>query len=224
MSVKQAIDSGAFNDQEIDTSVVDATTVNATTVNATTVNSEIVNAEIVNATTLNTDFLVSNIESGLTINCPTGLQMNITGTTGGVGSVLTSSGTYANWSAIPYPPFPPFPSATVSNLSFQLGGNLLVFNKPDNMSTAMAMINITGSTTSIPNVYNVSAFQVNLLDSNSVVISIRIAPFNFVSQAVGNGCGAITVYIPANCVQINATILAENITSFFTYIDLVKCS
>ena len=214
MSVKQAIDSGGFNNQVIDTSVVDATTVNA----------ETVNAEIVNATTLNTDYLVSNIESGLTINCPTGLQMNINGTTGGVGSVLTSSGTYASWTAIPYPPFPPFPSATVSNLSYQLGGNLLVFNKPDNMSTAMAMINITGSTTSITNVYNVSAFQVTLLDSNSAVVSVRFAPFNFVNQAVGDGRGAITVYVPANCIQINVTILAENITSFFAYVDLVKCS
>ena len=214
MSVKQAIDSGAFNDQEIDTSVVDATTVNATTVNS----------ELISTTTLNTDILSSSSEIGLIVSCPGGLQMSITGTTGGVNNVLTTNGTYASWSAIPYPPFPPFPSATVSNLSFQLGGNLLVFNKPDNMSTAMAMINITGSTTSITNVYNVSAFQVTLLDSNSVVISIRIAPFNFVNQAVGNGCGAITVYIPANCVQINATILAENITSFFTYIDLVKCS
>ena len=216
MSVKQAIDSGTFNDQEIDTSVVNATTVNATTVNAPTVNSE-----LISTTTLNTDILSSSSDIGLIVSCPGGLQMSITGTTGGVNNVLTTNGTYASWSAIPYPPFP---SATVSNLSFQLGGNLLVFNKPDNMSTAMAMINITGSTTSIPNVYNVSAFQVNLLDSNSVVISIRIAPFNFVNQAVGNGCGAITVYIPANCVQINATILAENITSFFTYVDLVKCS
>ena len=213
MSVKQAIDSGAFNDQEPGASVVNATTVNATTVNATTVNSE-----LISTTTLNTDILSSSSEIGLIVSCPGGLQMSITGTTGGVNNVLTTNGTYASWSAIPYP------STTVSNLSFSTSGNLLVFNKPNNMSTAMAMINITGSTTSITNVYNVSAFQVTLLDSNSVVISIRIAPFNFVNQAVGNGCGAITVYIPANCVQINATILAENITSFFTYIDLVKCS
>ena len=203
MSVKQAIDSGAFNDQEPGSSVINATTVNATTVNATTVN---------------TDIIASNNEFGLIFDCQTGLQMNINGTTGGFGSALTSSGTYASWTAIPYP------SITVAQLSYQVTGDSLLFNKPNNMSTSMAMINVSNSTTSIAIINTVSAFQVNQIDNTGATISTRNAPFNFVNPSTGLGIGAVTVYVPVNCATINITIPGQNILSFFATIDFVKCS
>ena len=209
MSYKQALDAGVINNNNTG-EIINATTVNADTVNSTTVN----------ATQLNTSAITADGEFGLVLDCVNGLQVNINGSTGGIGNALTvsNSGVYAEWQPIPYPTAL---TQFISKLVVDTSSTTIY--KPQGWQTALVNISLVEITPTVPsaNTFNtITNEQYNNVDD---LLQTRTAVMSMINSS--EGIANITFKLQFDCSYfIVNTIMDQPCQSFYIFADLIKLS